>query len=435
MDLFYTKNDQLYCEEVKVADIITKTDTPCYIYSLNTFKTHYRKFKAAFAPLDPLICFSIKSCNNVHILSELVNEGSGMDTVSGGEIFLALKANTPPTKIVYAGIGKTDKEIDFALSAGIGIFNVESEEEFENLSRLAGAKKVKVQAALRVTPDVVDDKTHQKTKTGYKGSKFGVDIDRVKTFFNTYGKDANVVLNGIHIHIGSPIYSPAPYELAIKKIIHLIADLERQGHAIKIIDIGGGYSADYETGKSASYEDFAAVIVPLLKPFVEKGVQIILEPGRTIAANAGILVTRVNYLKTGGDKTFVIVDTGMNHLIRPALYEAQHFIWPIHSSYKFKSGEDIRRFERHDEGLVTYDIVGPICESSDYLAKDRSLPPVKRGDLLAIFTAGAYGIVMANNYNAVPRPPEVLVDGNEFFLIRERESYDDLLPVTEKIKI
>lgn len=431
MDSFYTKNNQLFCENIAVEEIIKKTGTPCYIYSTNTLRDHYRKLKKAFSALNPLICFSIKTCNNINLISELVKEGSGMDTVSGGEIFLALKAKTDPSKIVFAGIGKSDQEIEYALEQGIGIFNVESEEEFENLSRISAEKNVKIRAALRVTPDVVDALTHAKTKTGYRGSKFGVDIDRAKAFFQTYGNDPNVSLNGIHIHIGSPLYSPKPYEIAINKIIPLIEELEESGFPIKIIDIGGGYSADYETGKSSSYDDFANVIVPLLKPYADKGVQIIMEPGRTISGNAGILVTRVNYLKKGGDKKFVIVDTGMHHLIRPALYDAQQFIWPVRTEKDY----DKRVIDQKDPGLVTYDIVGPICESSDYLAKDRNLPPVKRGDLLAIFTSGAYGMVMSSNYNALPKPAEVMVDGDDLFLIKEREDYEDLLKKVVKVKL
>lgn len=431
MDLFYTRNNQLFCENIAVEDIVKKTGSPCYIYSANTLKDHYKKLKKAFSAIDPLICFSIKTCNNIHLISELVKEGSGMDTVSGGEIFLALKAKTPASKIVFAGIGKSDHEIEYALEQGIAIFNVESEEEFENLSRIAASRKVNIRAALRVTPDVVDEKTHAKTKTGYRGSKFGVDIERAKTFFQTYGKDPFVDLSGIHIHIGSPIYSPKPYEIAIRKITALIDELEEQGFPIRIIDIGGGYSADYETGKSSSYEDFAHVIVPLLEPYYKKGVQIIMEPGRTISGNAGILVTKVNYLKKGGDKQFVIVDTGMHHLMRPALYDAQQFIWPVRTTKDY----DRRIIEQESDELVKYDVVGPICESSDYLAKDRNMPPVKRGDLLAIFTSGAYGMVMSSNYNALPRPAEVMVDGNDFYLIRERETYEDLLNKTTKVKM
>ena len=435
MDFFQTKDNQLFCEDVPVQDIVDKVGSPCYIYSASTLKEHFRKLRSAFSALNPLICFSIKTCNNIHLISELVKEGSGMDTVSGGEIFLALKANTPPAKIVFAGIGKSDHEIEFALEQGIGIFNIESEAEFENVSRIAARMNKTVNAALRVTPDVVDEKTHSKTKTGYRGSKFGVDIDRAKSFFATYGNDPNVKLTGIHIHIGSPIYSPKPYEIAINKITALIDELEEQGHSIKIIDIGGGYSADYETGKSASYNDFAEVIVPLLKPYADRGVQVIMEPGRTISGNAGILATTVNYLKKGGDKTFVIVDTGMHHLIRPALYDAQHFMWPIKTTYVPKDASGKRVIEREEQDLERYDVVGPICESSDYLAKDRALPALQRGDVLAIFTSGAYGMVMSSNYNALPRPAEVMVEGDQVYLIRERETYEDLLRGSGKVKL
>jgi diaminopimelate decarboxylase len=435
MDFFHTKNNQLYCEEIAVEDIVKKVGTPCYVYSANTLKDHFKRFRAAFSAIDPLICFSIKTCNNVHLLKELVKEGSGMDTVSGGEIFLALKAGTPPSKIVFAGIGKSDAEIEFALDQGIGIFNVESEEEFENLSLIASIKNKKITAALRVTPDVVDENTHAKTKTGYRGSKFGVDLDRAKAFFNTYGNDPHVDLAGVHIHIGSPIYMLEPYELAIQRISILVDELEQQGYPIKVIDIGGGYSADYETGKSFSYEGMAAKIVPLLKPYSDRGVKIVMEPGRTISGNAGILVTRVLYLKKGGDKVFAIVDTGMHHLIRPALYEAKHFIWPVQAAVLAHNPENKRIIEQESPGLVKYDVVGPVCESSDYLAKDRVLPPLKRGDLLAIYTTGAYGMVMSSNYNALPRPAEVMVDGKDLYLIRERETYEDLLSKVRKERL
>lgn len=435
MDYFHTRDNQLFCENIAVQDIVKKVDTPCYIYSANTLKDHYKKLKAAFSALNPLICFSIKTCNNIHLISELVKEGSGMDTVSGGEIFLALEAKTSPDKIVFAGIGKSDNEIIYALEQGIGIFNVESEAEFENLSAIAATKCITVKAVLRVTPDVVDEKTHSKTKTGYRGSKFGVDLERAKDFFATYGKDPWVKLSGIHIHIGSPIYSPRPYKIAINKIIALIDELEEHAYPISIIDIGGGYSADYETGKSSSYDDFAAVIVPLLKPYADRGVQIIMEPGRTISGNAGILATKVNYMKRGGDKNFVIVDTGMHHLIRPALYDAQHFIWPIQSRHTPEESPDKRIIDQEATGLHKYDVVGPVCESSDYLAKDRNLPLLKRGDVLAIYTSGAYGMVMSSNYNALQRPAEVMVDGENVFLIRKRETYEDLLKGADKVKL
>lgn len=425
MDDFKYIDNSLHCEGVKLTDIIEKVHTPFYLYSTNTLIQHYRKFNAAFSALNPLICFSMKTCNNVNLISELVNEGSGIDTVSGGEIFLALKAGVAPSKIVYAGIGKTDAEISFAIENNVGVINIESEEEYNNIVSIAQSMNKKVKAALRVTPDVVDAKTHDKTKTGYKGSKFGVDIDVAKAFFLKYHKNEHVDLCGIHIHIGSPIYSADPYVLAIKRILSLVEELSQLHVKISILDVGGGFAADYTSHMSPKYEMYAESIIPLLKPYVDKGVQIIFEPGRTISANAGILVTKVNYIKRGGDKLFAVVDTGMHHLIRPALYDASHFVWPVEVSAE-NAIEDRVINDSSKSGLVAYDVVGPICESSDYLAKGRLLPELKRGDYLAIYTAGAYGMVMSSQYNAMPKLPEVKVKDGKAILIRRRETYEDL---------
>lgn len=425
MDDFKYIDNSLHCEGIKLTDIIAKVPTPFYLYSTNTLIQHYRKFNDAFSEIKPLICFSLKTCNNVNLISELVKEGSGIDTVSGGEIFLALKSGVDPSKIVYAGIGKTDAEISFAIENNIGVINIESEEEYNNIVSIAKSMNKHVKAALRVTPDVVDAKTHDKTKTGYKGSKFGVDIDNAKAFFLKHQKNEHVDLCGIHIHIGSPIYSPDPYVLAIKRIINLVDELAQSNVKISILDVGGGFAADYTSNMSPGYEVYAQSIIPLLKPYVDKGVQIIFEPGRTISANAGILVTQVNYIKTGGDKQFAVVDTGMHHLIRPALYDASHFIWPVEVNDQSLINERIINDETMPE-LVKYDVVGPICESSDYLAKGRLLPKLKRGDYLAIYTAGAYGMVMSSQYNSLPRPAEVKVKDGKVILIRERETYDDL---------
>lgn len=348
-----------------------------------------------------------------------------MDAVSGGEVYRAQQAGVDPKKVVYAGVGKTDSEIREALQAGIGWFNIESEAEFENIASLAKQLGCKTRGALRVNPDVADSLTHAKTRTGQKGSKFGVDIERAKKFFDTYGRNEHLELSALHIHIGSPIYSPEPYVQALKRILDLVADLKAQGHVVKTIDVGGGFSADYVSHASPSYDEYARAIVPLLKPFVASGGQIIFEPGRTISANAGVLLTQVQYLKTGGDRKFVIVDTGMHHLLRPALYDAYHFMWPTKVDEKHVPHE--RREPMNLPDLETVDIVGPICESSDFLANERAIPPVKRGDLLCIFSAGAYGIVMASQYNAMPRPSEVLVEGSSYRIIRRRETYEDLV--------
>jgi len=425
MDWFTYRNGQLFAEETDLDQLAQKVGTPAYVYSRRTLEHHYDKLAQAFAPLEPLICYSIKSCGNIHICRLLAQRGAGMDVVSGGELHRALAAGAAPGKIVYAGVGKTDAEIRQGLEAGIGWFNIESEAEFENIAALARQLNVHVAAALRVNPDVADPQTHAKTATGKKETKFGVDIERARRFFERYGRDPFLRLSAIHLHIGSPIYSPRPYVHAIKRALDLIADLRGAGFTIETLDIGGGFAADYESAKSPLAADYAAALVPLLAPFHQAGGRVILEPGRSIAANAGVLLTRVQYIKLGGRKKFVIVDSGMNHLIRPTLYDSFHFIWPT----RVPPGcvPAARAAVMDLPGLETCDVVGPICESGDFFAKDRLLPPVARGDLLAVFTAGAYGMTMASNYNAVPRPPEILVEGSSARIIRRRETYHDLL--------
>ena len=425
MDDFKYIDGQLFCEEVNINELAKKVSTPIYVYSTRTIDDHFKRFSSSVAELKPTICYSIKGCANLHLLKRLVALGSGMDVVSGGELFRAKEAGVDPSKVVYAGVGKTDREIREALEFGIGWFNIESEAEFENISAIANEMNCFTKAALRVNPDVADARTHIKTKTGNKGTKFGVDLERAKRFFQQYGNDKHLELSAIHIHIGSPIYSPEPYVHAVNRILELVSELEAQGFKIKTIDIGGGFAADYESDDSPSWEDYGQAIVPLLKPFVSKGGHVILEPGRTISANAGVLISEVQYVKAGGDKTFVIVDTGMHHLIRPTLYEAFHFIWPTVVAPEHVPNVRKKVMELPD--LKTVDIVGPICESGDYLAKDRAIPAVKRGDLVCIFTAGAYGMVMASQYNAMPRPAEIIVDGDNAFIARKRECYEDLV--------
>lgn len=432
MDHFQYRNGELYCEDTPLSAVADAVGTPAYVYSKQTLLDHYHAIRSAFAELDPIICYSIKSCGNLHLVKLLADAGCGMDVVSGGEVFRAEQAGADPRKVVYAGVGKTDEEIEYALrffhskgSSGGGWFNIESEAEFENIASIAQRLGKPAHGALRINPDVADARTHAKTTTGSKETKFGVDIERAKRFFHTYGKNENLRLDAIHLHIGSPIYSPEPYVKAITKALELIDELRDEGYTINTIDIGGGYAADYETGASPAYTDYAAAIVPLLKPFKDAGGTVILEPGRTIVANAGILLTQVQYIKQGGSKKFVICDTGMHHLIRPTLYEAWQFIWPTKVAPEFVPPKRAKQLEM--PGLETCEVVGPICETGDYLAKDRPLPPVKRGDLLAVFSAGAYGMVMASNYNAMPKPPEILVAGDSFVTIRRRETYEDLV--------
>ena len=421
MDSFNYKKGELFAEDINVAKIAAEVGTPAYIYSKATLLDHFEKIKKAFAKLDTTICYSIKACGNINILKILADAGSGFDIVSGGELYRAAQAGADMKKIVYAGVGKTDEEIVSALKAGIGYFNIESEAELENLIKLAKETGKKTKAALRVNPDV-DPKTHKHITTGTKETKFGVDIERAERVFAQYGKNDYVSLCAIHVHLGSGGKTIDPYCEAIKKILPLVDSLRGKGFKIEMLDLGGGYGAAYKSDTVPSAADYADGIVPLLK---DKNLKLVLEPGKSIIANAGILLTKVLYLKQGGSKKFVIVDAGMNDLIRPCLYDAFHFIWPTKVEEKFSY---LKRTDKLDiGGLEFVDVVGPICEGTDFFAKDRAIPPVKRGDLIAIFTAGAYGFTMASNYNARLLPPEVLVDGDKFSVIRKRQSYEDLI--------
>lgn len=420
MDHFVYRNGELHCEQVPMSRIAEAVGTPAYVYSAATFRDGYRAIADAFAELDPIICYSIKSCQNIHILKELVALGAGMDVVSGGELYRAQQAGADPSKIVFAGVGKTDAELIAAIEWGIGWFNIESEPELANLIRLASERNATVRAALRLNPDV-DPKTHKHTATGKRESKFGVDAQRTRRIFNEYGHDPHVRLTGIHLHIGSPV-PVEPYPEAIRKALQLIADLRADGFTIDTLDIGGGYATNYEDGQAPPFSAYAEAICPLVR---DQNLKLIIEPGRSIAANAGVLMTRTTYVKDSGDKKFVIVDAAMNDLIRPSLYDAFHFIWPVTCANEFVPAG--RRKDLDPPGCLTVDIVGGICESGDYLARERRFPPVARGDLLSVFSAGAYGMVMAGNYNTRPRAAEVLVDGDQFRVIRRRETYADLL--------
>jgi diaminopimelate decarboxylase len=421
MDYFNYKNGKLFAEGVDVGRIATEVGTPVYIYSKATFKEHLEKIGKAYGEIDTMICYSVKACGNINILRFMAEAGSGFDVVSGGELYRALQAGAEPSKIVYAGVGKTDREIIEGLDAGIGYFNIESEAELENLIRLAKEKNKQPKVALRVNPDV-DPKTHRYTTTGKKEGKFGVDIERTKKLFADYGNNGRVQLCAIHIHLGSAGHTVEPYVEALEKVSGLIEQLRNDGFTIEAVDIGGGYGADYVSGASPTAADYANAIVPLLKG---KNIKLILEPGASIAANAAVLITQVLYLKRSGEKQFVIVDAGMNDLIRPPLYDAFHFIWPAQVEEKLVAHRRDRDLQLAGTNVV--DVVGPICESADFFAKDRALPPVKRGDLLSVFTAGAYGFSMSSNYNARGRAAEVLVDGSKFAVIRKRETYEDLV--------
>jgi len=421
MDYFTYKDGKLFAEKVAVEKIAAQVGTPVYVYSKATFREHLRRLQQAYSELDTMICYSVKACGNINILKFLAEAGSGFDIVSGGELYRVLQAGGDPSKIVYAGVGKTDAEIIEALNAGIAYLNIESQAEMENLIRLAKQQGKNPKAALRVNPDI-EYKTHKYLATGKKETKFGVDIDRALKVFDDYGDNSVVNLCAVHVHLGTGGKKIDPYVKAVKKVLPLIDRLRRRGYTIEALDLGGGYGADYESDTVPSAADYAAGIVPLLK---DKNLKLILEPGKSIAANAAILLTRVLYIKQGGRKKFVIVDAAMNDLIRPALYDAFHFIWPAKVEQKFVPRK--RTGDLKLSGTEIVDVVGPICESADFFAKDRPLPPVKRGDLISIFTAGAYGFSMSSNYNARPRAAETIVDGSKFSVIRKRETYEDLV--------
>lgn len=421
MDSFVYKNGRLFAEDVDAARIAEQVGTPVYVYSKATFLDHLKKIQTAYSGIDTTVCYSIKACCNINILRLLAQAGSGFDIVSGGELYRAQQAGADMSKVVFAGVGKTDKEVLEALNAGIRYFNIESEAELENLIKLARQAGKRTRAALRVNPDIKYD-SHKNITTGVKETKFGVDIERALKVFESYGKNASVELCAIHVHLGSGGKTIDPYVNGVKKVMPLVEELRRKGYRIETLDLGGGYGADYESDTVPSAADYAAGLVPLLKA---AGLKLILEPGKSIIANAGIMLTRTLYKKTGGQKTFVIVDAGMNDLIRPSLYEAFHFIWPAAVETRFVPEKRTKDVEM--DGMEVADVVGPICESTDYFAKDRAMPPVQRGDLIAVFTAGAYGYTMASNYNARPLAAEVLVDGDRFTVIRRRQSYEDMV--------
>ena len=407
MHRFKYKGSSLYCENVKVSDIVKSVGTPLYIYSKNTFLDHYRKITEALRDLSPLICFSVKSNSNLSILKTLVDAGSGLDIVSGGELYRAKLVKTPPDRIVYAGVGKRREEILEAIRYGIFFFNVESQEELELINKCAKSLNKRVNVAIRINPDV-EASTHKYITTGKKETKFGVDFTGAKQIFKASWRYRNVEIKGIHIHIGSQILSSQPFYNAIKKTIRF---LDKNKICVEYLNIGGGLGIVYSFEKPQTARSFAKKIIPLIK---NARLKLILEPGRFISGNSGIMVTKVLFRKKTGKKRFAIVDGGMNDLIRPSLYEAHHTILPV---TKPKAGQK----------KVKYDVVGPICETGDFLAKDRVLSQVSKGDLLACMGAGAYGFTMSSNYNSRSRAAEVMVDGDRFFIVRKRESYKDLV--------
>jgi diaminopimelate decarboxylase len=419
--------------------------TPTYVYARQAIAENFRRFERAFSPVSPTLCYALKAGGNLHLLRDLADMGAGMDVVSGGELERAWLSGAPMSKVVFAGVGKTEREIAAALcgersllgrdatgrkgepasSRGpVGLFNIESPGECERIDRVAASLGVEARGCIRVNPDV-DAHTHRYTTTGKSENKFGIDLADVPKLFATFSGGRRLRLVGLHVHLGSPIASPDPFVEAIGVVAELIDRLRARGASIEVLNIGGGYGVDYGQGAPATIEEFAAALLPRLGPLAARGVRIVMEPGRSIVCRAGVLLTRVQYVKRGKTKSFVIGDAGMHTLIRPALYEAYHFVWPVtprggHAPADMAESQPF-------EGLSPCDVVGPVCESSDFLAQGRRLPPIEPGDLLAVFCAGAYGMSMSMNYNDHPRPAEVLVDGGECRLIRPRQKEVDLI--------
>ncbi|WP_457626783.1 diaminopimelate decarboxylase [Persephonella sp.] len=405
---FYYRNGRLFVEEVPVEEIAQKVGTPVYIYSKKAILDKLSQYREAFSDYPTLICYAVKANSNLSILELLKEEGLGLDIVSGGELYRGLKAGFSPEKIVYAGVGKTDGELTDAINAGILSFNVESLMELEVLNELAGRLGKKANVSIRINPDV-NPKTHPYISTGLRKSKFGIDMEDAPGAFRLAEKLENLNLVGIHCHIGSQIMDVSPYREAVEKTVELVFKLEKEGIKLQHIDIGGGLGIKYRPEDQPPHpSQLAQMVIPIVK---QTGLKLIIEPGRSLIGEAGILLSQVIFLKDKGDKHFIIIDAGMNDLLRPAMYNAYHHIIPAEKKEK----------------KITADIVGPICETGDFFALDRQIDAVERGDYLAVMSAGAYGFSMASNYNTRPRAAEVLVDGENFHVIRQRETYEDII--------
>jgi len=423
---FHYRDGHLFCEDVDLTVAAEKFGTPLYIYSAGTVLDHYTRLDAALAPLDHLICYAVKANSNRAILKLLAEAGAGFDIVSGGELFRALKAGADPGKCTFAGVGKRREEIEYALDRGVYSFNVESEAELDYINEIASAKSQRAPIALRVNPDVAAE-THAYISTGKSENKFGIALARAAQIYERASKMPGVAIRGVQMHIGSQITEAKPFAAAIEKVAPLVRELKSK-YKIQFFSIGGGMGIIYrralESGSGTwwhehdgepsafSVRDYANTIVP---PLRELGIRILVEPGRFLVGNAGVLLTRVLYIKETEQKKFAIIDAGMNDLIRPALYESHHQIVPVVQPSMSRNKTE------------KMDIVGPVCESGDFFAQDREMPELRPGDLLAVMSAGAYGFVMASNYNSRPLPAEALVRGDQVALIRKRQTVEDLV--------
>ena len=418
MNKFKYQNNELYCEDVKIKDLVVKYGTPLYVYSKNMIIDKFKAADEAFSSVKHIICFAMKANSNHQILKLMSSLGSGGDVVSGGELYLALKAGIPANKIVYAGVGKTDEEIKFAIEKGILAFNVESVQELEVINQIAQDMGKKAPVAIRINPDI-DVHGHPYISTGKSINKFGIDINLALGIFQQAHQMAGIEIVGVHCHIGSQILNLDYFDASAKKLLDFANQLKKSGIEIQHVDIGGGLGVTYpnlipeyaeqEADKVPTPAELAQKVISVLKPL---NCEIIFEPGRSIIAETGALVTKISYIKKARDKNFIVVDAGMNDLIRPSLYSAYHQVVPV----DYIEGK-----------LENADVVGPICETGDFLAKDRNLPDVKRNDYLSIMSAGAYGFSLSSNYNSRPRPAEIWVDGSNHEIIRDREKIEDLV--------
>jgi diaminopimelate decarboxylase len=412
MNHFQYNNGELFCEDISVADIAKEVGTPFYLYSKATLTRHFNAFDTGFEDVDHLTCFAVKSCSNIAVLSLFAKLGGGADIVSGGELFRALHAGVDPQKIIYSGVGKTEEELRYGLKSGILLFNVESEQELQRLNSVAGEMGMKAPVAFRVNPDV-DPKTHAYISTGLSKNKFGVPINEAFDLYLQAEEMANIQVKGVSCHIGSQLTLISPFIETLKKIKSFVGRLAEKGISIQYVDLGGGVGIVYDDEEPPHPKEYAEAIK---KEMGDLDVTLIFEPGRVIVGNAGIMVTEVQYTKTnrGGEKEkhFVVVDAGMNDLTRPSLYGAYHAIQPV---------------KEEKEVFQVVDIVGPICETGDFLAKEMAFPYVEQGDLVAVLSTGAYGFTMASNYNSRPRVAEVMVAGGQFEVIRQRESMEQLI--------
>jgi diaminopimelate decarboxylase len=408
MHFFEYKDHQLHCEGISIEQITEKVGTPFYLYSYKTLVRHFTVFNDAFEGIPHLVCYSAKANSNLALIRIFVNLGGGVDVVSGGELYRALKGGADPRKIVFSGVGKREDEIEYALKAGILLFNVESVQELQTINGVGGRIGKKAAIAIRVNPDI-DPKTHPYISTGLKQNKFGIDIEQALMAYRLASQLPNLRTVGIDCHIGSQLVEVKPIVEALKKLKQLVENLRREGMEIQYLDLGGGLGITYEDEEPPHPVEYASNILDEIRGF---GCNLILEPGRVIVGNAGVLVSKVLYTKENKEKRFVIVDAGMNDLVRPSYYGSYHQILPV-------------KEEKRDE--IVADVVGPICESSDFLAKARKMPNLRSGELIAVMSAGAYGFSMSTNYNSRPRVAEILVRDDQMFLIRKRENYEDLI--------